>query len=69
MHLGQCQIIPLWPMSQAWYRKLRGFDSCPGHVTDPYAPELAQPDSSPSFPLLATYDRDGNELTAEVTSA
>jgi hypothetical protein len=41
----------------------------PGHVTDPYAAELAQHDSSPSFLIQATYDRDGNELIAEVTSA
>jgi hypothetical protein len=48
---------------------LCGFESHPGHVTDPYAPEPAEHDSSPSFLIQATYDRDGNELTAEVTSA
>jgi hypothetical protein len=46
-----------------------GFSSRPGHVTDPYAPELAEHDSSPSLILQATYDRDGNELTAETIPA
>jgi hypothetical protein len=46
-----------------------GFSSRPGHVTDPYAHELAKHDSSPSFLIQATFDRDGNELTAEVASA
>jgi hypothetical protein len=47
----------------------RGFSSRPGHVTDPYTPDLAEHDSSPSFLIQAAYDRDGNELTAEVISA
>ncbi|SDD15773.1 hypothetical protein SAMN05216270_10278 [Glycomyces harbinensis] len=46
-----------------------GFSSRPGHVTDPYAPELAEYDFTPSFLVQATYDRDGNELTAEMISA
>jgi hypothetical protein len=42
----------------------------PGHVTDPYDPELAEHDSTTSFRFLlqATYNRNGNELTAAVTS-
>jgi hypothetical protein len=35
----------------------------------PELAELAEDDSSPGFRLLARYDRDGNELTAEVISA
>jgi hypothetical protein len=46
-----------------------GFEPGLGHVTYPYAPELAEHDSSLSFLIQATFDRDGNELTAEVTSA
>jgi hypothetical protein len=45
---------------------LRGFGSHPGHVTDPYAHELAEHGSSPSFLVQTTYDRDGRELTAEM---
>jgi hypothetical protein len=48
---------------------LRGFDSSPGHATDPYAPELADHDSSPRFLVQTTFDKDGDELTAEVTSS
>jgi hypothetical protein len=47
----------------------RGYETCPGHVADPYVPELAEYGSSPSFLIPATYDRDGNELTAETVPA